>query len=66
MTYQTGQAKIWDGSAWSNAVPPKAVVSGTSGSPTVTTDGDDTIYAFIGNGSITFSHSGVCELLLVA
>ena len=57
MTYQTAQAKIWNGSAWQNAVQPKAVVSATTGSPTITTDGDATIYTFTGDGTITFSQS---------
>jgi hypothetical protein len=32
---------------------PQAAAS-TTGSPTVTTDGGDTIYTFTGSGSITF------------
>lgn len=65
MAYQTGQAKVWNGTAWENAVQPKAVVSATTGSPTITTDGDATIYTFTGDGSITISKSGMIQALLV-
>jgi len=40
------------------AGPFKAVVSATTGSPTITTDGTATIYTFTGDGSITFSKAG--------
>lgn len=42
-----------------------AAVSGTTGSPTVTTDGDATIYTFTGDGTITFGSGGIIDVLLV-
>ena len=43
-----------------------AVVSGTTGSPTITTSGTTTIYTFTGNGSMTLSNSapGLLEIMV--
>lgn len=41
-------------------------VSATTGSPSITTSGTDTIYRFTGNGSITFSKSGLAQILVVS
>lgn len=45
--------------------PVAGVVSGTSGSPTITTDGADTIYSFTVDGTITVESAGTFDLLLV-
>ena len=68
MSYQLGTAKVWDGAAWVPALggaSSPAVVSGTTGSPTITTDGSATIYKFTGDGSITLSQGGLCDYLVV-
>ena len=65
--------KIWNGSAWvdpSNAggLVRAADVSGTTGSPTITTITDGgvgyTIYSFTSSGSITFSKAGLAQILV--
>ena len=64
--------EFYDGSAW---VPfasgvGAAVVSGTTGSPTVgtVTSGGDTfdVYSFTGDGSITFSDAGLVDVLVLS
>ena len=40
-------------------------VSSTTGSPTITTSGGFTIYAFTGSGSITLSKAGLCTVLIL-
>ena len=40
-----------------------AVVSSTTGSPTVTTDGDTTVYKFIGDGTIVIGTAGLVTLM---
>lgn len=44
---------------------PKASVTATTGSPTVTTVSGKTCYKFTGSGSITIGNAGVCEVLVV-
>ena len=44
---------------------PAAVVSGTTGSPAITTSGTSTIYSFTGDGSITFSGGGFAQIVVV-
>ena len=56
-------AKSNQASAFSG--PFKATVSGTTGSPTITTDGSATIYTFTGDGTITFSREGFVDLLVL-
>lgn len=60
MAYQLTTAKVWSGVEWVDAVGglSPASVSGTTGSPTITSDGDATIYTFTGDGSITFDKAG--------
>jgi hypothetical protein len=68
MSYQLTTAKVWDGAAWVDAVgggSSPAVVSGTTGSPTITSDGSATVYKFTGDGSITVDRGGLCHLLLI-
>ena len=63
--------EFFDGSAWVelSTTPGAAVVSGTTGSPTVGTvsSGGTTynVYSFTGDGSITFSEAGFAELLII-
>jgi len=63
--------EYYDGSAWTalSTSPGAAVVSGTTGSPTVGTvsSGGTTynVYSFTGSGSITFSEAGFAELLMI-
>ena len=42
-----------------------AVVSSTTGSPTITTDGSATVYTFTGDGTIVIGTAGVATLLAV-
>ena len=42
-----------------------AGISGTTGSPTITTDGSATVYTFTGDGSITVDVAGVVDLLVL-
>jgi len=72
MSYQLGNAKVWDGTEWVEAeggAPGAAAITGTTGSPTETTitDGGVTydVYQFTGSGSITVGTAGFAELLLV-
>ena len=62
-THISDHNKIADALAWldENGVlgPDPAVISGTTGSPTVTTDGTATIYTFTGSGTLTVSAPGV-------
>ena len=61
-----------DGSDWVplSSGPGAAVISGTTGSPTlgtVTTGGTTyNVYSFTGDGSITFSEAGFAEMLVIA
>lgn len=63
--------QFYDGSAWVefSTSPGAAVVSGTTGSPTLGTvsSGGTTfnVYSFTGSGSITFSDAGFAELLVI-
>ena len=43
----------------------KATVTGTTGSPTVTTVGTKTCYKWTGSGSVTIGTGGTCQLLVV-
>jgi len=62
---------FYDGSAWTelSTTPGAAVVSGTTGSPTVGTvsSGGTTynVYSFTGSGSITFSEAGFIDYLII-
>ena len=62
--FASGELQVWNGAEW-GAPPGLASVSGTTGSPTETNDGDATIYSFTGSGSITVSRAGFVDLLLV-
>jgi hypothetical protein len=42
-----------------------AVISSTTGSPTITTDGTATVYTFTGDGTIVVGTAGVIDLLLI-
>ena len=42
-----------------------AVVSSTTGSPTITTDGTATVYTFTGDGTIVVDTAGVIDLLMI-
>ena len=42
-----------------------AVISGTTGSPTITTDAGATVYKFTGDGTFTVGTAGVARVLLV-
>jgi hypothetical protein len=57
----------YSGSAWEelSTTPNPAVVSATTGSPTLGTAGGYEYYAFTGDGSITFSDDGFCDVLLL-
>ena len=60
--------EFFDGSQWvefESGVQP-AVVSGTTGSPTLGTAAPYVYYGFTGNGSIIFSKPGLIDVLLVA
>jgi len=67
----TDAVEFYDGSAWVelSTTPGAAVVSGTTGSPTLGTvsSGGTTynVYSFTGSGSITFSEAGFAELLVL-
>ncbi len=66
----TDELTFYDSSSWVEYITLReAVVSGTTGAPTVTTYTDGgfsyTAYAFTGSGSITFSAPGYCEALVV-
>jgi hypothetical protein len=70
MVVKVGAAKIWDGSAWTNAVQPKATVSGTTGSPSlssgVSIGGKNyDVYTFDGAGSMTFAKEGYVDLAVI-
>jgi hypothetical protein len=70
MVVKVGAAKIWDGSAWTNAVQPKATVSATAGSPSlssgVSIGGKNyDVYTFDGAGSMTFSKEGYVDLAVI-
>ena len=59
----------WDNTAglWrvrGNALSP-AGVSGVTGTVATTTDGNDTIYSFTGDGTITIATGGIANILLV-
>jgi hypothetical protein len=63
---------FYDGAAWEEFFtgPKSAKVSGTTGAPTVTSgaviDGFEyDLYTFTGDGSITISEGGVCDVLTV-
>ena len=58
---------VYDGSAWEefSTDPQPAVVSATTGSPTVTTPTGFEAYAFTGDGSITISEPGLADVFLV-
>lgn len=64
--------EFYDGSGWVelSTTPGAAVVSGTTGSPTlgtVTTGGTTyNVYSFTGDGSITISEPGFADILVVA
>lgn len=59
--------RVWTGSVWqlfSGAAALRASdVSGTTGSPTITTAGGYTVYQFTGTGSITLAKAGTVEVL---
>ena len=65
--------KIWNGSAWVSfsgaGILTAADVSGTTGSPTISTYTDGgigyTVYKFTGSGSITLGRAGLCDVLLI-
>lgn len=73
MSYQLTTAKVWDGSAWADAVGggvAMATVSATTGSPATGTftDADGlswNYYDFTGNGSITIDSAGFADVLIV-
>jgi hypothetical protein len=58
---------FYNGTAWEefSTDPKDAVVSATTGSPTITTPSGFTTYRFTGAGSITISEPGVADLFLV-
>jgi hypothetical protein len=63
LTYDSAAAVWWSlpfagGSA-------KATVTGTTGSPTITTVGSKTVYKWVGAGSVTIGVTGTLEALLV-
>ena len=64
LTYDSAAAVWWSlpfggGSA-------KPTVTGTTGSPTITTVGSNTVYKFTGTGSITFGTAGNINALIIA
>lgn len=64
LTYDSAAAVWWSlpfagGSA-------KPTVTGTTGSPTITTVGSNTVYKFTGTGSITFGTAGTVNVLIIA
>lgn len=66
----TDRLEYYDGSSWEEYITLReAVVSGTTGSPTITSYSSDgfnySAYSFTGSGSITFSAPGYCEALIV-
>ena len=69
MRINAGVLEVWDGSAWGLPTPGAAAITGTTGSPTVTTitDGgvDYDVYQFTGSGSITVSRAGFVDILVV-